>query len=107
MCIRLNVSKPKQLKYMSTDVIKIQTINETLIPLLQDVGKTKVKIEIFLVSSDTAPHLYRFQPYDYALLLFTLESFSSLCPFSEMQAPNVLRSIKPTAFSKAIQYLYM
>ena len=42
------------------------------------------------------------------LCLFSLlESFSSLCCFSAMQAPNGLRSIKLTAFSKAVQYLDM
>ena len=36
-----------------------------------------------------------------------LASFLSLDCFSAMQAPNGLRSIKRTAFSRAIQYLDM
>ena len=36
----------------------------TLIPLMDDVGKTKVKVEISLVGGDTAPRLSRLPPHD-------------------------------------------
>ena len=39
--------------------------------------------------------------------LSLLESFWSLCAFSATQAPNGLRTVKLTAFSKAAQYLVM
>ena len=48
--------------------------------LMQDVGKTKVKIEISPMCGDTIPLLSRL-------------------------APNGLRSIKLKAFSKTVQYL--
>ena len=70
-------------------------------------GKTKVKTEISSVGGDTDPNLSGLQAQIKLFLLSLLESFSSLCCFSAMQAPNGLRSIKLTAFSKAVQYLRM
>ena len=55
------------------------------------------------LGGDPAPHLSRLPPHNQAPLVFTF-SFSSHCCFSVMQAPNGLRYIKLTAFSKAVQF---
>ena len=51
-------------------------------------GKTKVKTEISSAGGDTDPHLSGLQAQIKLFLLSLLESFSSLCCFSAMQAPN-------------------
>ena len=74
--------------------------------LVQDVKKTKVKNEISPLWTVTLLLTYLGCYLMIKLCLFSpFESFLSLCCFSATQAPNGLRSIKLTAFNKAVQYL--